>query len=328
MRNSFAATILTLLPAAACGAVYEDGAVYEHDFDTDDPRPLVLVSDTQRTSIPETLLGREQNDPERAGIIAAIVEEDPALLIMLGDLVFDGGSRRHWSRFDELTEPIRETELPVRMVLGNHEYWFGAARSLGNAYDRFPSLEESHWQAHVFRGLGLVLLDSNRSALGAVRWQEQIEWYRRTLDEMDACEELRGVVVLLHHSPYTNSTVTGDEPQVQSAFVPEFLAARKTLAMIGGHAHAYEHFVKCGKHFVVSGGGGGPRVTLLEGDDRRHEDLYDSASPRPFHYLVLDPRDDGVAVLVKGFCKGETKARKLDAFVLPYSGHQANAGKK
>ena len=320
MRKSFAPAILSVFLAAACGAVYEH-EVYQDEFDSDDPRPLVLVGDTQRTSLPETLLGREQNDAERAAILAAIVEEDPALLIILGDLVFDGGSRGHWYRFDELAQPIRETDLPVRMVLGNHEYWFGAA--LGNSYQRFPSLEESHWQVHLFRGLGLVLLDSNRSAMGGVRWQEQIDWYRRTLDQLDASEDVRGVIVLLHHSPYSNSTVTGDDSQVQSAFVPGFLGARKTLAMIGGHAHAYEHFVKSGKHYVVSGGGGGPRVTLLAGDERRHEDLYDAPSPRPFHYLVVDPRDDGVVVLVKGFDKAQTEARELDAFVLPYPGRQA-----
>lgn len=63
--------------------------------------------------------------------------------------------------------------------------------------------------------------------------------------------------------------------------------------MISGHAHAYEHFVEQGVQFVVSGGGGGPRVKLREGS-RAREDRFEGPSPRPFHYQAVEPRQDGV----------------------------------
>ena len=85
------------------------------------PRPLVLVDDTQRTAVAEVLIGREQNDTERTRIVDAIVASDPALLIILGDLVFDGASPVNRSQFDLLTEPIRDADIPVLAVLGNHD---------------------------------------------------------------------------------------------------------------------------------------------------------------------------------------------------------------
>ena len=309
-RNGWwcAPLLLLLLLLPSCGTVYE------RDFDRDDPRPLVLVGDTQRTAIPETLIGREQNDAERARIVEAIVAEAPALLVILGDLVFDGSSPSHWSRFDTLTEPIRDADIPVLAVLGNHEYWMGEPVALPNAYQRFPSLKQSHWQVQILRGLALVLLDSNWNPAKQARWQKQLEWYRHTLEDLDADDSVRGVLVLLHHPPYSNSTVTGDTPRVQSDFVSDFLAAAKTLAMISGHSHAYEHFVAQNRHFIVSGGGGGPRVTLLEGEDARHRDLFEGTSPRPFHYLVVDPRPDGVRISARGFDKGQEDLHLLESF--------------
>jgi len=166
--RSRAAVLLLLLPS--CGAVHVDQERgYERDFLSDDPRPLVLVGDTQRTSLPETLRGREQNDAERARIIEAIAAEDPALVVILGDLVFDGSSASHWTRFDALMGPILGADIPVRALLGNHEYWMGEQRALPHVYERFPSLRRSHWQVLVFRGLALVLLDSNRDSVDGGR---------------------------------------------------------------------------------------------------------------------------------------------------------------
>ena len=89
--------------------------------------------------------------------------------------------------------------------------------------------------------------------------------------------------------------------------------------MFSGHAHTYEHFVKNGRHFVVSGGGGGPRVELLEGADRRHRDLYRGATPRPFHYLVVLPDATGITVRVKGFTKVDRSLTVVDEFFVPFA---------
>src|SRR5205823_2004623 len=108
-----------------------------------------------------------------------------------------------------------------------------------------------------------------------------------------------------------------DEEYVQKAFLPGFYAARKTLAFITGHAHAYERFQERGRTFVVSGGGGGPRVKLLEGKDARHRDLFAGPSPRPFHYLLIEQGNEGLDVAVRGFDKGE-QVRVIDRFTLPF----------
>jgi hypothetical protein len=111
--------------------------------------------------------------------------------------------------------------------------------------------------------------------------------------------------------------VTGDEPDVQLAFVPAYFRSNKCLAMISGHAHTYERFRKYGKTFIVSGGGGGPRVGLHDGIDF-HKDLYTGSSPRPFHFLMLSRTPFGLTITVRGLKKGEKKFFTMEEINLPY----------
>ena len=281
------------------------------------PARLLVLGDTQRTSVPERLLGREQNDEERVLLIRHAAAEQVEVMVHLGDMVFDGNSAEQWRRFDTLIAPLHRAGIAILPVLGNHEYW-GGYEGIAHVEDRFPAIRGGRWFATRFHDLGLILLDSNQRPLGFACWELQREWYEEQLRAFDADPAVRGVLVFVHHPPFTNSTVTPDEVHVQQAFLPGFLRARKTLAMISGHAHAYEHFVEEGKHFIVSGGGGGPRVELLAGARRRHQDLYRGPSPRPFHFLLLEIGAEGVRVQVKGFEKGSRELAVLDAFLLAF----------
>ena len=279
---------------------------------------LALVGDLQRTLCLERLIGREQNDGERERLLADLVAQRPGLVVLLGDLTNDGASRSAWEAFDALSAPLRSAGIPALMVPGNHDYWGGEARAVLHAAARFPSLAGSRWSMRVWGRLGLLLLDSNEEVLGEGRWAAQQTFARTALDTFDRDPAVRGVLVLAHHPPFTNSKTTGDEEAVQRAFLPGFFAAKKTLAFISGHAHAYERFEERGRAFIVSGGGGGPRVGLLSGAEARHADRFSGPSPRPFHYLVIDQGQAGARVVVRGFDKGETTARVIDTFELAF----------
>jgi 3',5'-cyclic AMP phosphodiesterase CpdA len=287
--------------------------------DREASRPLALLGDPQRTLWVERLIGREQNDESRAALDKDLAAQRPGLLVLLGDLTNAGGSQSEWERFDELFAPIRGAGIPMLALLGNHDYWGREEEALANAAARFPQLGQKRWYLRAFGRLALVLLDSNEPQLGESRWEEQSDWYRRTLAALDGDPAVSGVLVLAHHPPYTNSRTTGDEEHVQRAFLPAFFAARKTLAFVTGHAHAYERFEERGRTFIVSGGGGGPRVRLLAGAHARHRDLHSAGSPRPFHYLLVEQDASGARVTVRGLDKGETEARVIDRFELPFA---------
>ena len=278
---------------------------------------FVVAGDFQRTSRAE--VWRESNREERAIILHAIAREEPELLLLLGDLVFCGSSAADWGEFDALAAPIREAGIPVLAVPGNHEYWISPRAGLRNFLSRFPLLEDRRWHARAWGPLKLLLLDSNRRFLSAAQWDEQSSTYAEEISRADRDPETRGTLVLLHHPPYTNSSVTSDELHVQRFFVPPFQAARKTLAMLSGHVHSYERYARGGKTFVVTGGGGGPRIRLETGARQRHrDDLFAGPEVRFFHYLMAALTPNGVEVEMRGLRKGEKRFETMDRFLLPW----------
>jgi Icc-related predicted phosphoesterase len=278
---------------------------------------FAVVGDTQRTSWLE--FWRESNDAEREVIAHAIAASHPALLAITGDLVFDGSSSKQWAQLDATGAPIRDAAIPVFAALGNHEYWGGASGQV-SFFQRFPHLENKHFYAVAWGPVRLLFLDSNITEQTPAAWEAQRVWYEQTLATLDADPEVRGVLVLAHHPPYTNSTVTSDEGYMEQVIVPSLVRAKKTLALLSGHVHSYERFVREGKMFVVSGGGGGPRARLAEGSDRRHpDDLVHGPPIRDFHFTVYTVTATGLDAEVMGLPKGGTVVAPMDRFTLPFA---------
>jgi hypothetical protein len=318
---AFAASAAVAAGAASCGAsgaavtpaVFAAGPPVAHDG-----ARFVVVGDLQRTA-PVLEAWREQNDAERARVVAAIAELRPDLLVITGDCVFDGSSDAQWEAFDALTAPLRAASIPTVTAFGNHEYWRGRAGAEAHVFARFPLDARRHWLSVALGPVRLVVLDSNEHGLGAAAWSSQITWYEQTLAAFEADDGVRGVVVAFHHPPFTNSTVTGDETNVQRAFVPAFARTRKTLAMLNGHVHSYERFVRGGKTYVVSGGGGGPRATLMTGDARRHpDDAYGGPPLRDFNFTVYSVTEQGVEAEVRGLPRGASEWSVIDRFELAW----------
>ena len=297
-------------PPAACESVPGSHA------HAPDPLPVrskrfAVVGDLQPTSGLE--IWRESNHAERRTIVRAIAREKPDFLAMMGDLVFCGSSSAAWADFDRLSAPLGAARIPVLPVLGNHEHWLRKSTALPNFFARFPGLRGRHWHSASWGPVGLVFLDSNFHWLSPKDWRAQLDWYSRTLAAFDASPSTRGVLVLLHHPPFTNSRVTSDTVHVQRHMVAPFQNARKTLAMLSGHVHSYERFERGGKVFLVTGGGGGPRVSLSEGKRRRHaDDAFPGPPIRSFHYLNFTLVETGLEVDVLGLEKGGQDFAPMD----------------
>lgn len=280
--------------------------------------PIAAVGDLQRTSIWEYMIGRESNDVERKEILSSISRQNLGGVILLGDMVFEGDNIDHWKYFDTLMIPLEDKNIAIFPVIGNHEYWGKNRIALQYLTDRFPVLKRKHWYTEICDSIALIFLDSNEPEYSGEEWNKQIKWFKNKLSDFDNDSSIKGILVFEHHPPYTNSLITGDEMNVQQAFVPAFDKSRKTLAFISGHAHTYERFIENGKTFIISGGGGGPRVLLKTGPDKHH-DYYNGPSPRPFNYLLIDKKDNGIIFTVKGVDKGNSRFFTLEKFTIPFN---------
>ena len=281
-------------------------------------QPLAIVGDLQRTSFYELLIGREQNDSERTKIVYAIADENPAAFVILGDMVFDGSNSKDWEIFNSLIKPITKKNIPIFPVIGNHDYWGNNNKAMRNLAKQFPVFLSTHWYTQIYDSLALIFLDSNESDLTETGWKLEHDWLIKTVSIFDTSEEIKGIIIFDHHPPYTNSTVTSDEVNIQNNFLPAYYNSKKCILFISGHAHTYEHFFIKDKNFIVSGGGGGPRVKLKSGNDA-HKDLYTGVSPRPFNYLLINKEPDGIKVIVKGLNKGRSKFFTMAEFKILFN---------
>ena len=272
----------------------------------------------QRTSTLE--LWREDNEPERPRLIEAIAGERPDFVVLLGDLVFRGDSAREWAECDATLEPLRCQGTPLLPILGNHDYGLRAGPALRHFQARFPHLEGARYFRRDYGPVALLGLDSNRVRMGQTAWDQQTAWYRRELSCLAGDETVRGVVVFVHHPPFTNSAVTGDDLGVRGAFAEPLMRCPKGLAMVSGHVHSYERFTVGGRVFVVSGGGGAPRVPLRRGARLRHTDEVKGPTHRALHYLRVRLGARGLRVEAVPLGDGPTPAACLDAFELPFPG--------
>ena len=124
----------------------------------------------------------------------------------------------HW------LHPLYDARVPVFPLLGNHDYGIVRHAALKHFFTRFPHLERCHWFSRTYGPLGLIFLDSNMRRLPVAQWRKQVRWYEQELQRFEQREDIRGVLVLLHHPPYTNSTLVSDDLAVQRVFVPPFYA--------------------------------------------------------------------------------------------------------
>jgi hypothetical protein len=251
--------------------------------------PIVVLGDTQRTLFAESFFcGRERNEAESAALIAQLAhDERPAFVVHLGDMVAVGDSSNDWAYFDQLMRPLSQQRVAIFPVFGNHDLWGNRRFARRNARQRFPELQHDAY-AKRYHGLGLVWLNSNLEELAGRR---QAEWFETVLRAFDG-PGTRGVLVFMHHPVYTNGKHRHGSEYAISELLPHFLAAKRTLVLLSAHVHGYERFYAAKRHFVVTGGAGGPRVEYAAGDEAPWVPATDRLppGPRPFNYVVIHDR--------------------------------------
>jgi 3',5'-cyclic AMP phosphodiesterase CpdA len=284
-------TLLLALPGSlsslAAGREAAAGAFAGFDELNDSNPMIAVIGDTQVTTPLE--FWNEKNDVQTRVILAEIADRFPAAVINLGDLVAAGASAGNWRTFDDLHAPLMEERIPYFAVRGNHDYRGPDDVAMGHFGNRFPHLKDGSWYSFRFLYAGIILLDSNFRALGRLKADEQTRWFERTLAEMDVSPDIQVVLCCTHHPPFSNSVAPGPSKEVRRRFARPFGLLRKPGLFLSGHVHSYERFEIAGKHFIVSGGGGGHRIRVRSGWDRRIKaNVYQGPPVRPLHFCQLE----------------------------------------
>jgi hypothetical protein len=289
----------------------------------DEARAVAVVGDLQMTSwLVRAATRAERNVTDQARLLADLEAKLDAIgaLVLVGDLVYTAWSRSDWRHFDALMAPFEG--IPLLPALGNHDYHclfvhLCTQRVVPrSARLRFPSLApgRAYWTSYV--DVALVFLDSE-TGLDA-----QSAWLDALLDEIDRTHA--AAVLFAHRPPFTNSTARGLTPayEVRTHILPVLEGRSIVPVVVSGHAHGFEHLIVEGRHYVVSGGAGGPRSVLMP---TRPNDVYGGhdclttpagAALRPFNYVLLTRSEHALELAVHGLCKSDTAVRLVESFAI------------
>ena len=258
-----------------------------------DSNLIAFASDTQAPMWVETIvLKANKNRTATKMVFNDILQGRASSLFILGDVVNLGYSNRQWKPIDRYIENLRSKNVKVNALLGNHEVMGRAKKGQQKFQSRFPNHIHTGY-VEITDSVAIVMLNSNFKQMTASDNEKQLDWYKNTLEKLDADSSVQYIITGCHHSPFTNSKIVGPSTAVQQKFVPPFIKSKKSRLFLSGHCHGFEHYKVEGKDFLVIGGGGGLNQPLRKNGS--HPDLAESYKPM-FHYLTVRRNCDGLQV--------------------------------
>lgn len=274
---------------------------------------ICIIGDTQHISFWESLFWDYwgENNAEKTKILFdEIASENPAFLIHLGDITFNGSNKNQWFKFKHDSKAIRDKQILIYPIMGNHEYFGNNEKAIQNYFNEFPYLANKKsengnvsrkflWYSLIFNKVAFVMLNSNFDELSDIEADEQLKWYKYSLLNFEKNDSILSIIVCSHHPPFTNSRIVSPSEIIQSDYLPHFEKIKKASFFFSGHCHSYEKFERKGKFFIVSGGGGGPRQKLnIDKSEREYNDKFDGPEIRPLHFCELKIESKGINLTV------------------------------
>lgn len=224
------------------------------------------------------------NSAARRALVARIAGENPAAILIGGDVVYEGTDPGDFATYRTETSAWSRARIPIFAALGNHEL-------RGCERDPSPCLD-NWWQAVAPEGvrpfrwysvaLGpkvlILVLDSDSSLKPA---SEQRMWFERQIAHAGAGVQF--ILVLMHYPPVRDPIFPRgkDESEIARYFSRHARAMRARVVVIGSHVHNYERFRRDQVTYLVSGGGGAKPVPVL----RMFGELSRLDTAVNFHYI-------------------------------------------
>ncbi len=202
---------------------------------------FVTLGDTQ---------SRHDKHREVLGAIMRVTPR-PWLVLHAGDLVADGNKPEDWDMFFGIERALVGT-IPFYPTLGNHEH------ESDLYYNTFPvppggGPHAKAWYCFPFANALFVILNSEAPLDAQARYLEQ---------QLVAAGEhrIRWRFAVWHRPPFSSGP-HGGSTSIQERWVP-ILDKYGATCVFSGHNHCYEHSLRKGIHYLVTGGGGGPLYPL------------------------------------------------------------------
>jgi 3',5'-cyclic AMP phosphodiesterase CpdA len=193
---------------------------------------------------------RTRHDVHRTVIQGVLKYANPDFVMHTGDLVAEGSDASLWPIFfDAERELLRKAAFFP--TLGNHER---------NAEDYYNFMDAKPYYSFDWGTAHFTVFDSDIENAGATPaekdafWQQQTRWLE---DDLRDSQKADFRFVFAHHPPMTAVKKRQGDNKQMTALEPMFEKYKVTAGFFG-HDHNYQHYLKDGVHYFITGGGGAP----------------------------------------------------------------------
>ena len=194
---------------------------------------------------------RTRHDVHRKVIQELLKQGMPDFVVNTGDQTEDAADNSLWPMFFDIERELLR-HAAFYPSLGNHEH------NSRNYYDYFQAAKP--YYSFDWGNAHFTVINSDLGNVGSTKvekdafWSEQTQWLE---EDLKTHQNAAFRFVAGHHAPFTAvARRQGDNPHM-IALVPMFEKYRVTAGLFG-HDHNYQHYLKDGIHYLVSGGMGAP----------------------------------------------------------------------
>jgi len=228
----------------------------------------------------------------RRWLVERIASEQPDVVLLSGDVPYDGSVANDYEVYYSETRAWREAKLHVYPAMGNHELHGDEVRDPKNWWHAFQELKGRRWYSVAMPHAYIISLDSNLSLLESSRQQR---WLIDQLEHLP--KESQFVFVSLHHPPVADSIegnhshdVRSNERALAVLLEKQAGSSKAKYIVIAGHIHNYERFLENDVIYLVSGGGGAKPHPIA----RTAADFYKDTGFPNYHYLKFSHDREGL----------------------------------
>jgi len=203
-----------------------------------DEHSWALLSDTHLAADRATVArGINMNDHFLAVAREVLaLPKRPAGLFLTGDCAYDTGQPGDYGLLGDLLAPIRASQIPVHLTLGNHDHrerFWDAFPEEKKAKRPLASRQVSLLQTPRLNWFLLDSLEITHSTPGLIG-REQLDWLAGALD----ANADRPAAVLVHHNPGIDGGNMGLKDTIN--FLEVIRPRKQVKAYIYGHTHNWK----------------------------------------------------------------------------------------
>jgi predicted phosphodiesterase len=249
---------------------YTSSEVYHFKTEPEDGMPFKLIAMGDPQPVPGIEPGQSEIFKD---IITMVRNEEPHLIIILGDFVYDLSDTDEtynaiaWGNYLNVTDKVGHY-APIYGVIGNHDVMSGEKYADGflDAFQQYG--DDSTYFSFDYAGVHFTFLDSEMPEFQGRISGDQYDWLVNDLQSTD--KEVKYVIV--HQPMYPVSAIGSslDRNQAERDRLKNLFEEENVTVFLAGHDHVFQRVTVNGVVYVTSAGAGPKLYHTPWGGDFNH----------------------------------------------------------